>query len=121
MANAFEYALYYAQGRTTGGVNEDYCLTLGFPDEKSLDETTIGDNIAFDQDIVTTDVDYVQMWVQGECHSDFAMDIMLDGALVESYVIGEPYITTNVFMPVAINVSGITGTHNLKFRLRRIV
>lgn len=119
MANAFEYALYYAQGRTAGGVNEDYALVLGLPDESKIDEITAGNFIAFDQDIITTNVDYVLMWVKGEIYSDFILEILLDGAIEQAFVIGEPYITKNVFMPVAINVSGITGAHNLKFRMRR--
>ncbi len=121
MANAWEYALYYATGRTAGGVNEDHALVLGFPDASKIDEVAPGDFIAFDQNVDTTGVDYILMWIKGEVHSDFALDVMLDGALEQSFVIGEPYITKNVFMPVGINVSGITGAHNLKYRLRRIV
>jgi len=120
MCNALEYAFYYATGRTAGGVSGTHCLTLGFPDASKIDETVIADFIAFDQNIDVTGVDYIQFWIKGECHSDFGMEVLLDGGIEQAFVVGEPYIARNVFTPVAVNVSGIVGVHNLKFRLRRL-
>jgi len=120
VANALEYALYYATGRTAGGVSGEHALVLGFPDASKIGEVAMGNFIAFDQDIDVTDMDYVQMWIRGECHVAFALEIIVDGAVVENYAFAKPYITKNVFMPVGLNVSGITGMHNLKYRLKRI-
>lgn len=121
MANALEYALYYATGRTAGGVSGEHALVLGFPDESKIAETVAGDFIAFDQDIDVTDVDYVQLWVKGEVHGNFKLYILLDAVIDQWFTISEPFITRNVFMPVAINVSGITGVHNIMFKLLRTI
>lgn len=121
MANPLTYGLHYNCGRTAGGVEGDYSLALGDFDADKIDEISSADYVAFDQDIDVTDVDYVLMWVKGEIHQYFSLDIIFDGTIERAFVAGEPFISKNVFMPVAINVSGMTGTKNLKFRLLRIV
>lgn len=118
MANPLTYGLHYRQGRVTGGVSGSHCLCLGDIPEEEFIEMAGSEYVSYEQDVDVSDVDYITFWIRGERRDGSQLDIEFNGVTEYRFSVwGDEDLPREEFMPVSINVSGLTGTKKLKFVL----